>query len=36
MLDKAILAGKGEFLKRKKDHFDAYWAEKQNDKRFDE
>ena len=35
MLDTATLAGKGEFLKRKKDQFEAYWAEKQNDARFD-
>ncbi|KAG4439750.1 hypothetical protein IFR05_004772 [Cadophora sp. M221] len=34
-LDTAILAGKEEFLKRKKDQFKAYWAEKQNDSRFD-
>jgi len=36
MLDKATLAGKEEFLKRKKDQFEAYWAEKQSDARFDE
>ena len=35
MLDTATLAGKEEFLKRKKDQFEAYWAEKQNDTRFD-
>ena len=35
MLDDAVLARKGEFLKRKKDQFEAYWTEKQNDKRFD-
>ena len=35
MLDTAALAGKEEFLKRKKDQFEAYWAEKQNDARFD-
>jgi len=34
MLDTAILAGKEEFLKRKKDQFEAYWAEKQNNARF--
>ncbi|KAH6695853.1 hypothetical protein BKA61DRAFT_647526 [Leptodontidium sp. MPI-SDFR-AT-0119] len=34
MLDTATLAGKEEFLKRKKNQFKAYWAEKQNDARF--
>ena len=34
MLDNAILASKEEFLKRKKDQFDAYWRERQNDRRF--
>lgn len=34
MLDEEILAGKDEFLKRKKDHFEAYLAEKQSDQRF--
>lgn len=34
MLDKAILAEKEEFLKRKGEQFDAYWAEKQKDQRF--
>jgi hypothetical protein len=36
MLDTAILAGKEEFLKRKKAQFEAYWAEKQNNARFNE
>jgi hypothetical protein len=36
ILDTATLAGKEEFLKRKKDQFGAYWVEKQNDARFDE
>jgi hypothetical protein len=35
MLDTATLGGKEEFLKRKKDQFEAYWAEKPNDARFD-
>jgi hypothetical protein len=35
MLDTATFAGKEEFLKRKKNQFEAYWAEKQNDARFD-
>lgn len=34
MLDKAILAEKGEFLKRKEEQFDTYWAERKNDQRF--
>ena len=36
ILDTATLAGKEECLKRKKDQFEACWAEKQNDARFDE
>ena len=36
VFDKAILVGKGEFLKRKKDQFEVYWAEEQNDARSDE
>ncbi|KAG9249385.1 uncharacterized protein F5Z01DRAFT_631806 [Emericellopsis atlantica] len=35
MLDQATLDDKSEFLKRKKAQFDAYWAEKHNDKRFE-
>ncbi len=34
MLDKATLAKKEEFLRRKKDQFQAYWEEKKNDARF--
>ena len=34
MLSKATLDKKEEFLKRKKDQFQAYWDEKQNDVRF--
>ncbi|KAI1370797.1 hypothetical protein F4677DRAFT_344373 [Hypoxylon crocopeplum] len=36
ILDTATLAKKEEFLKRKKDQFGAYWAERINDPRFDE
>jgi hypothetical protein len=35
MLETAILAGKEEFLKRKKDQFEVYWAGKQNNPRLD-
>lgn len=34
MLGEEILAEKDEFLKRKKEQFDAYWEEKENDQRF--
>lgn len=36
MLDAATLSRKEEFLKHKEDQFVAYWAEKQNDARFDD
>ena len=35
MLDTATLTRKEEFLKQKKNQFEKYWAEKQNDARFD-
>jgi hypothetical protein len=35
MLEQAILDDKSEFPKRKKAQFDAYWAEKQRDKRLE-
>ncbi|OAA53507.1 hypothetical protein SPI_09435 [Niveomyces insectorum RCEF 264] len=34
LLDKATLAEKDRFLQRKRDQFAVYWAEKQNDARF--
>lgn len=34
LLDSATFTEKGEFLKRKKDHFEAYFAEKLGDSRF--
>ncbi|KAK0111011.1 hypothetical protein ONS95_001391 [Cadophora gregata] len=36
MLDPTTAAKKEEFLKMKKDQFEVYWAEKQNDVRFNE
>ena len=35
MLDTATLIRKEEFLKQKKNQFEKYWAEKQNDARLD-